>query len=52
MSNHSYNSWLKTKKKPELAQLAQQFGLQEYVCFHFPRLRFFVYTVRATILNK
>ncbi|KAI8669153.1 hypothetical protein NCS57_00729300 [Fusarium keratoplasticum] len=29
MSNHSYNSWLKTKKKPELAQLAQQFGLQD-----------------------
>ncbi|KAH7266494.1 hypothetical protein FSOLCH5_012599 [Fusarium solani] len=29
MSNHSYNSWLKTKKKPELAQLALQFGLQD-----------------------
>ncbi|KAM0429322.1 hypothetical protein ACHAPT_006537 [Fusarium lateritium] len=29
MSNHSYNSWLKNKKKNDLALLAQQFGLQD-----------------------
>ena len=46
MSNHRYNSWLKTKKKGELENLAESVGLSEYVHFT-PDLLIYVPFTRA-----